>query len=137
MWIVIEGEKGGGILDEIGEERKGGRGAKRVRIGFIAMRPRCTVISDVHTRWNSSTDRLAGDSPGTGTGYVTGTRSNTPRVESLRNTYRPPHAATVRQLHGDETRRREVVAPSANNIFMARRVGKMYTRRKAGYIGAR
>lgn len=45
MWIVIEGEKGGEILDEIGEERKGGRGAKRVRIGFIAMRPRCTVIS--------------------------------------------------------------------------------------------
>lgn len=26
MWIVIEGEKEGGILDEIGEERKEGRG---------------------------------------------------------------------------------------------------------------
>lgn len=75
MWIVIEG---GGILDE---ERKEG-GSVSLRCGHDASWP----ASSVHTRWNSSTDRSAGDSPATGTGYVTGIRSNTPRVESLRTT---------------------------------------------------
>lgn len=63
----------------------------------------------------------------TGTGYVT-VCLNTPRVESLQNTYdlradwdTLRGRNEVRGAYGD------VVAPSANNIFMARRVGKIYT----------
>lgn len=46
------------------------------------------------------------------------------------------NCVTTARGRSEEARRActPVVAPSANNIFMARRVGKMYTRKKAGCI---